>query len=186
MPEALHNWYTITSRWAKLTIRQNHFAPSDELRIEDGKLVFLDEGEGDWALATDIEGDDPPVYGRPDSDTSWDLHTDRLSTFLLAYWMYEATLTAPVRRSTIKGTEDSVARIRSAAHHIISVRWQFPSGEIQFLEAGPALVLIQPNEIGGLHWIVVATYHEEHRPAVDALAESAWSRSTWAQLPGNS
>ncbi|VEP14310.1 hypothetical protein H1P_2620001 [Hyella patelloides LEGE 07179] len=57
-----------------------------------GKRPFLGENQGVWHCATEVEGNDPPVWIDPDRDTAWEYVCDSLAEFLVTYCLREAVV----------------------------------------------------------------------------------------------
>jgi hypothetical protein len=92
IPPPLRRWHQLASRWSSPIVDFNRPLPLDALELEDGKLVFWEENQGNWIWgipATSTE-DDPEVFDRPASpDESWQPTGERLSEFLLHAMVFE-------------------------------------------------------------------------------------------------
>ncbi|MEV0568216.1 hypothetical protein [Dactylosporangium sp. NPDC050588] len=168
-------WYAAACRWAVPVIDQNRFLAPEELRVESGRLVFMEEQFGDWAWATGTQGSDPPVYDRSDEDEPWQPLAPRLSAFLEAYWMFDAALGAPFGASRARGTAQDVDRLRSRMTCVASTRWRWPATFLQFFRRDRTLAVAMSDD-GDLFSITVATTSPADQPIIDAVAEPSWSR----------
>lgn len=65
VPVPLRDFYEFAGRWPNVIV-QNSLAAPDELEQTDGLLVFCVENQGVYAWATELEGEDPPVWGTLD------------------------------------------------------------------------------------------------------------------------
>ncbi len=100
LPTPLRRLYAFAGHWKRLCrytkleedifSLQEHLRPPDRVEpTPDGKLIFVDENQGNWTCATLPEGQDPPVwvedvfnnYGQE----KWALVTESLSQFLVTF-----------------------------------------------------------------------------------------------------
>ncbi|MEV4139288.1 hypothetical protein AB0J72_44880 [Dactylosporangium sp. NPDC049742] len=156
-------------------IDQNRFLAPEELRVESGRLVFMEEQFGDWAWATDPQGGDPPVYDRSDDDEPWQPLSPHLSEFLEAYWMFEAVLSAPFAASRARGTAQDIDRLRFQMPCVGSARWRWPATSLQFFRRDRTLAIAMSDD-DDLFSITVATTSPADQRIIDAVAEPSWSR----------
>jgi hypothetical protein len=104
LPTPPRRLYAFAGRWTRqhpdvneespIFSIQEHLRPPDRLEFTaDGKLVFLDENQGNWTCATLPEGDDPPVWVQDVFGTyqqgPWGLVTDSLAGFLVTFCLQE-------------------------------------------------------------------------------------------------
>jgi hypothetical protein len=104
LPAPLRRLYSFAGRWkiphpkveeeVDIFSIEDHLRPAESLELTpDGKLIFLDENQGNWSCATFSEGDDPPVwvedvfniYGQG----KWGRVTESLSRFLVTFCLKE-------------------------------------------------------------------------------------------------
>ncbi len=105
LPYPLKRLYAFAGRWppsnpdyaaaANAFCVQDALRPSSGLgRSDDGKVVFLDENQGNWTCATLPEGDDPPVWVEDVFEVyrqgRWGLVTPSLSRFLVTFCLQES------------------------------------------------------------------------------------------------
>jgi hypothetical protein len=104
LPGPLRRLYGFAGRWTRphpdvaedagIFSIQEHLRPLAGLKHSpDGKLVFLDENQGNWTFATLPEGDDPPVWVEDVFDGynqgKWGLVSRSLSRFLVTFCLQE-------------------------------------------------------------------------------------------------
>ena len=80
-------------KWESIFSNQDHLAPFEFLQEKDGKLVFGWESQGVWLMATDMTGEDPPVYIAVD-DGPFQLFCKSLSQFLITFCLHESVFGA--------------------------------------------------------------------------------------------
>lgn len=80
--------------WESIFSHQDSLAPFECLQERDGKLVFGWENQGVWVMATEMTGDDPPVYIAVD-DEPFRPFCDSLSQFLVTFCLHESVFGAP-------------------------------------------------------------------------------------------
>jgi hypothetical protein len=74
--------------WDILLGNQDLLLSFEHLSIRDDKLVFVAENQGVWEVATEPEGDDPPVWVS-DEGGPWVKLDDSLSRFLVTFTLHE-------------------------------------------------------------------------------------------------
>jgi hypothetical protein len=79
--------------WESIFSHQDHLCPFECLHERDGKIVFAWENQGVWIVATDFNGDDPPVYLSID-DGPFEQFCDSLSRFLVTFCLHESVFGA--------------------------------------------------------------------------------------------
>ncbi len=105
LPEPLRELYAFAGNWPSHTgvdqtfcvdifSTQDGLLRFDQLRPLDDKLVFIDENQGCWSLATLRAGEDPPVWGRGDGiggddDRGWVKVNDSLTHLLITFCFQE-------------------------------------------------------------------------------------------------
>ena len=72
IPYPLRWWYRWAGRRTKVMSGQNILLGPCELIIRDDLLAFYGENQWCYEWATQFEGDDPPVFGRPEPDDPWE------------------------------------------------------------------------------------------------------------------
>lgn len=113
LPKPLRSLYAFAGEWPgegvyeSVFSHQDHLLPFECLEVRDGKLVFAFENQGTWLVATDPEGDDPPVYLSDDGEP-FKLLCDSLAQFLVTFCLHEALYGA----ACLSGVDD-VAAINS-------------------------------------------------------------------------
>jgi hypothetical protein len=98
LPQPLRWWLSVAGR--RTDIFQQNFilglAKPFALRMADDKLVFYVENQGVWQVATQPEGEDPPVWARiNESAEPWVVQETTLSIALIHAFVLEAILNAP-------------------------------------------------------------------------------------------
>jgi hypothetical protein len=88
LPQALRDFYLVAGREKKLKGAFQGIRDLDELEVERGKLLFVDENQGAvvWSLDIKTPSDDPAVFQGPLIDGAvnrWYPESDRCSTFLI-------------------------------------------------------------------------------------------------------
>ncbi len=99
IPAPLKRLYSFAGEWPGgafdcIFSHQDYLAPFEWLESRRGKLIFAHENQGVWALATDTEGIDPPVYLSID-DGPFEQFSDSLSQFLVTFCLHECVFGAP-------------------------------------------------------------------------------------------
>jgi hypothetical protein len=104
IPGPLRRLYAFAGRWKRphpdvnedteIFSIQDHLRTPEQLKhTPDGKLIFLNENQGNWRCATLPEGDDPPVWVENVFGTygqgEWGLVTNSLSRFLVTFCLQE-------------------------------------------------------------------------------------------------
>jgi hypothetical protein len=92
MPRALAALHEAISYRRELLGRWDYLFAPNELRLDDaGRLLFGAENQGCFLMATEPEGDDPPVWFLREEEEP-ELKPLPLSQFLLATMLFEATI----------------------------------------------------------------------------------------------
>lgn len=95
IPKALADYYRVAGHADPLTPAFNKLLPPSRLRVQSGKLVFLEEDQGValWGTAVSAEpDDDPSVYQTLNEEPyPWAPVSDRCSTFLSVMLHWGAT-----------------------------------------------------------------------------------------------
>jgi hypothetical protein len=94
IPQSVADFYRLAGRARDYTSVFNRIIPPAELRVEAGKLVFLEENQAVVLWRTDAgaePSDDPSAYqATNDEPLVWDAVNDRCSVFLLVMLHWEA------------------------------------------------------------------------------------------------
>ncbi len=80
--------------WESIFSHQDHLAPFEFLQEKNGKLVFGWENQGAWLMATELSGEDPPVFIAVD-DGPFQPFCESLSQFLVTFCLHESVFGAP-------------------------------------------------------------------------------------------
>jgi hypothetical protein len=104
LPAPLRRLYSFAGAWKRphphssepveIFSIEEHLRSVDRLEpTPDGKLIFIDENQGNWTCATLPVEDDPPVWFEdvfnPDAKEQWALVTESLSQFLVTFCLRE-------------------------------------------------------------------------------------------------
>jgi hypothetical protein len=150
MPHPLWRWYRWAGRRRSPMRGQNFLLDPDRLRIEDGKLLFYVENQGCYRWGTDVEGDDPPVFGRRETSDPWDPEGITLSEHLILACLFEAIMCHSPYGASASWLEVSV--LDRIAEHIPPIAigpWRWPE-TMSFYAKGGAFMFAGPNgEIDG-------------------------------------
>jgi hypothetical protein len=166
---------------------QDHLRLPDRLeQAADGKLVFLDENQGNWSCATLPEGDDPPVWVEDVFDVyqqgRWGLVTDSLSKFLVTFCLQELLF-----GSRLCLSDDNLSRLFDSSADDVIPLWlngsyaQWSRGFSFYLFHGSVLV----GQLHGGIWfgadaedgVRFLTAHQGAIRAVELGLHSSWSLS---------
>ncbi len=195
LPKPLRSLYSFAGRWKRphpqvdeeleIFSIEEHLRPVDRLEVSpDGKLIFIDENQGNWTCATLPEGDDPPVwvedvfnnYGQG----KWGLVSESLSQFLVTFCLREL-LSGSKFHLMDKGLEQLFESSKAEAIPLWT-EGAYPNWEEKFsfyLLHGSVMV----GDVGGGIWF--AANHEEgihflesHQGEIRKVGlsmESSWS-----------
>ncbi|MCA9040063.1 MAG: hypothetical protein KDA65_06950 [Planctomycetaceae bacterium] len=84
-------WHGKPFYWSTLFAHQDSLRGMEYLRkSEDGKLIFLDENQGMWQVATEPTGENPPVWYRYEDNGEWWLVDESLSRFLVTFILFDS------------------------------------------------------------------------------------------------
>lgn len=92
LPPVLQTFYRLAGKEETVMDIFQHFAPVEELFVEDDKLVFLEENQGVcvWGIAqNETDSDQAVVYQCPYPDDKWYAEDDTLTTFLEGVLYYQ-------------------------------------------------------------------------------------------------
>ncbi len=94
LPQPLRWFYAFAGEWPGRYYWDTLFGNADcllgfeSLYARDGKLVFVVENQAVWELATEREGDDPPVWAAT-RDNPWQMLCSSLTRFLVTFILHE-------------------------------------------------------------------------------------------------
>jgi hypothetical protein len=141
-PEALRVLHGLAKGHA--VCAQNKLVSADELRAEDGKLVFYVENQGVCSWATEPVGDDPAVYVRASEwNAPWKHESDALSAFLVQMLFHEATFGAPFGASHDGLDARGLARLKKRVAPLPLRPWA--ASKTQFLGSGGVIGFVYPD-----------------------------------------
>ncbi|MBT1001231.1 hypothetical protein KIH31_01335 [Paenarthrobacter sp. DKR-5] len=86
IPLVMREFYLAVGGCADLMEAYNYFWDPDELEVEDGYLMFLEDGDESvtWGLdAAQLELPDPIVFSRDNEDGEWESEEGTFSEFVL-------------------------------------------------------------------------------------------------------
>jgi hypothetical protein len=99
LPLPLRWWYRFAGKRSEIMSGQNIlFVPRDfqnkhrMLRIMNGRLFFYVENQGVYQWSTQLEGDDPPVFGRYEGRGRWAKEGVTLSEHPILMCLFEAVM----------------------------------------------------------------------------------------------
>lgn len=197
LPEPLRRLYEFAGCWSRPSTDAEGdlpiFSICDHLRSVDqlvwtpeGKLIFLDENQGNWTCATLSEGDDPPVWVEDVVDLhrqgNWRLVTESLSRFLVTFCLRELLfgsqllLCDKLLERSFESSKDSVIPLWTGGPN---ANWD---GNSSFFLVHDSVLI---GDIGGARWF--ASNHEKgigflnaHQGPIREVGleiESSWSLS---------
>jgi hypothetical protein len=145
MPAILREWYRRVG-CATSVFRQNSILEPAEVQESDGLLVFYSENQAVWEVATELEGDDPPVWMREnDAGASWEPLGPRLSEFLLQAVLLEAVFCAPYGASVAWLAPAKMEMLRGEAVPLPCPPWNAAPFTAEFHTRHGAIVVGGPN-----------------------------------------
>jgi hypothetical protein len=137
-------------------VRHNQLVQPEELRLEDGKIVFLVENQAVCLWATETDGEDPRVWYRNNEEGEpWLEEPERLSGFLVQAVLFEAILHARFGASATALPADMVEAILSRVAPLGSERWNW--GGARFFGRDGALVMTMENDGAWDVWLAART-----------------------------
>lgn len=164
MPEPLRRFYEFAGRWPGL-YRQNRLLAPDELRHDGDKLVFYEENQVVFEWATDLEGEDPPVWFRePGADPNygrWHAERAPLSAFLLQSLLLEFTFGLGATAGTSSGwsiPSEIVARIVDPLEPVPfgPLGGQYDSSTSWLFASDDLIVRVEMTGFAAEWWVTVA------------------------------
>ena len=120
LPQPLRWLYGFAGEWAGRTYwetllgSQDHLVTFEGLSLVDGKLVFAYENQGVWRVATEPEGEDPPVWVSFE-DGPWRELEESLSVFLVTFVLHETVFSCTHRESA----DGMLDRLRVAGMQVV-------------------------------------------------------------------
>lgn len=133
-------------------VRQNQLVRPEELRIDDGKIVFLVENQAVCLWATEPDGEDPRVWYRNNEEGEpWLEEPERLSGFLIRAVLFEAIMQARFGASVAALPADEVQPILSRVASLGGGRWNW--GGARFFAREGALVMTMDNDGASDVWL---------------------------------
>jgi hypothetical protein len=92
IPYPLDWWYRWAGHRREIMSHQNILLDPNDLLVRDELLVFYAENQWCYEWATLFKGDDPPVFGRSNSNKPWEPEGMVLSEHLILACLFEATM----------------------------------------------------------------------------------------------
>ncbi|MDQ5823076.1 MAG: hypothetical protein M3441_02565 [Chloroflexota bacterium] len=139
LPLMLAQWYRYLGRRSDLTCSQNCLVPLDELRIQNGFLVFYVENQAvaTWGIPIpQLSSIDPPVLVTfdtlgPDSHASWIQENSSLTEFLFQMMVLE-TITLSRFSFTAENVEPTITMLKRTYPMLDLPTWHWPSYPTRF------------------------------------------------------
>ncbi len=130
LPAALRWWYRWAGKRSDIMTGQNIlYTPRGEHAqpfMLDDRLLFYVENQGVYQWSTLPDGDDPPVFGRYETDEPWEEEGVRLSEHLILACLFDAILChARFRASAAWLDEDKFAAIVEQIPPIAIAPWRW-------------------------------------------------------------
>lgn len=93
LPMPLERLYAFAGEWMggrldSIFSNQDFLLPFEALEVDDGKLVFAFENQGEWRAATELTGQDPPVWLSIE-EGPWKCRSESLAQFLVTFCLKE-------------------------------------------------------------------------------------------------
>lgn len=194
LPYPLKRLYAFAGRWPPsnpdYSRAANTFCVQDALRpfsglerSDDGKVVFLDENQGNWTCTTLPEGDDPPVWVEDVFEVyqqrRWRLVTPSLSRFLVTFCLQESLFGA-----TFCVSDETFAALFESSKGIAVPLWL--NGPYAYSEGSNFYLLHESVLVGVIHgsiWVAAnddksvtfLTAHESEVVKLRFATPSSWS-----------
>jgi hypothetical protein len=164
MPDPLRAWYHLTSQWSVPISSHNHFLAPEDLRDDNGKLVFLEgyQGARDWGA--DSVGKNPLVYESKDVIGEWESTGFPLSKFLLYVAVSEAVHGDREALISLDMDKQSYDSVVSNFIQLDDPLWRYPNPNWSYMAAEGLLAYggIDPPDAPADHyWIMVSANKPE-------------------------
>jgi hypothetical protein len=92
LPAPLLRWYRWAGHRRNILDRQNHLLAPSDLETSDGLLLFYVENQSVYQWATELTGEDPPVFGRYNRGDPWEPEGITLTEHLILACLFEAVM----------------------------------------------------------------------------------------------
>jgi hypothetical protein len=162
IPYPLDWWYRWAGHRREIMSHQNILLDPNDLLVRDELLVFYAENQWCYEWATLLKGDDPPVFGRSNSNKPWEPEGMVLSEHLILACLFEATMCHSPYGASASWLESSV--LDNIIEHIPPVAinpWRW-GGSVRCFAKGGAFMYTMPNgefngKLGYSVWIGAKT-----------------------------
>ena len=165
MPDPLRDWYRLTSQWSVPISRHNHFLAPEDLRDEDGHLVFWVENQGAREWRVDPARENPIVYESYDVIDEWVPTGFPLSKFLAYVAVSEAVHGNHDALISLDMDKQSYESVASGFTPLDDPLWRYPKSDWCYMVAEGMLAyggIDPPSDAPSDHyWIMVSASRPE-------------------------
>jgi hypothetical protein len=173
MPAPLTELHRVLAS-APSAIGQNILLQPNELRLEGGRLVFYRENQGVCEWATELTGNDPPVWMRAcEPGDEWKRLDEPLSGFAIQLVLAEAIMCSECGASTVLLETRASAQLLERLTPLPIGEWMWVTGNARFYARGSALVQIAGS--GSLE-VMLAAREPSDLDFVEDLVDASWDR----------
>jgi hypothetical protein len=176
MPGVLKRWYLWAGRRTEIMSGQNFLKEPRELKIlSDGRLLFYVENQGCYSWATELNGDDPPVYGQECGANVWQSLGYTLSEHLILACISEAVMCAPYGAWDVGLPETAMRRISEVIRPLPIAPWGWCN--MQFWAGNGVFGMVSENgrdQDGSVYGVYLGAKSEEPLAVLKSIEHQNW------------
>lgn len=129
MPQILRWWYEWAGKHDSIMSGENTLVSPAELKIDQGRVVFHVDNNGEYLWSTLAAGEDPPVFGRYIDEQQWTPEGIQLSEHLINTCIFEAVVShAPYKISATDISDETLQELLKLIPPLPIKGWRWSGG----------------------------------------------------------
>ena len=174
LPRPLREWHVLASRWDMPLTSVTWMIPPEQIKIDDGKAIFMEDATGDWRWSFDP--DDPDSVFEAELYEHWQPVPERLPVFLVHSAVKQVFYTATARMRAFAVPTKVLMEILAPLQEVAFGAWRWPGPGERIFMGDNVLVEVVPSEYEP-EWFVAAAAPEFNRlSGLENIAGVHWRR----------
>ncbi|MBT2487492.1 hypothetical protein J7E96_02845 [Streptomyces sp. ISL-96] len=183
LPKPLKEWHRLSTQWSQPLMGVKRMLAPEEVKVEAGKAVFMEDSTGDWQWAFDAEK--PSVVYDAEICEEWEPTTEGLPLFLVHSAVHEAIFNARELYWCTQVEENLLAEILEPLTEVAFGEWRWPApgyrifmNENILADVAPAGGRAAREKRLGYVQVKVASIDPVYLAYLDDISTVAWRKSS--------
>ncbi|MER6302341.1 hypothetical protein ABT247_22660 [Kitasatospora sp. NPDC001539] len=172
LPRALREWHELVSKWDVDLSFVTRMTPPDNIKVSDGKAIFMSDCGGEWYWSFDPAM--PDRVFNAEFDEPWESNSESMAEFLKHRTVMEVLFGADTRMRASLVPDELVQGILGSAEEVDFGAWQWPVPGYRIFMRGDVLAQIIRCEDGPGWDVDIAAPKAEALSGLREMANVKW------------